>query len=230
MMRAVRWFSFRRLLCSVLLGAILTACFIWGWVFVPRGIQDSLDLNVVRAHVEFLDSNDVAHKGERAVWATEWSTRYVRDASTWSASDWLGPELPKEAPSWARIAEKPQKPNDIVFIVSHAHGWPFRGAAWYDRQTLHNYLSDTGPRGISSESESVWEVGGRYFLPLQPIWAGLLANLLIYACGAYALLTALAVTRATLRSHRGRCPRCAYDLRHDLPPGCPECGWNREPN
>ena len=27
---------------------------------------------------------------------------------------------------------------------------------------------------------------------------------------------------------RGRCPKCAYDLRGDTDEGCPECGWGRE--
>jgi hypothetical protein len=30
------------------------------------------------------------------------------------------------------------------------------------------------------------------------------------------------------RMRRGLCPRCEYDLRHDLDQGCPECGWHRE--
>lgn len=30
-----------------------------------------------------------------------------------------------------------------------------------------------------------------------------------------------------VREYYGHCPRCSYDLHHNLTPGCPECGWQR---
>lgn len=33
--------------------------------------------------------------------------------------------------------------------------------------------------------------------------------------------------RAASRRDRGACPRCGYELHHDLAAGCPECGWRR---
>lgn len=60
----------------------------------------------------------------------------------------------------------------------------------------------------------------------NPYWPGLALNTTFYAL----LLTPLvlfAPARRHLRLRRGRCPRCAYDLRGNLASGCPECGWNR---
>jgi hypothetical protein len=59
------------------------------------------------------------------------------------------------------------------------------------------------------------------------MWPGFALNTLIYAAAA-ALAAALwrTSTRA-LRRLRGRCPRCAYDLRAEPGGGCPECGWRR---
>lgn len=214
----------------------MTVIAVWGYIFLPRTVIARLDLGFVRGYTRYTDQSRVTHEGVESYWNTQWASWYDQNEQSERSAllsvnvdrAAIG-QLKQRAPGWAHTPEKPQKPNDILMIVSRAHGWPFRGAVWHDRQTLHNYLSDSGPRGISSKSESVWVVRDRYFLPLQPIWTGLLANLFIYAFGAYALLTVLAIVRATLRKHRGRCPRCAYDLRHALPAGCPECGWNRQP-
>jgi hypothetical protein len=67
-------------------------------------------------------------------------------------------------------------------------------------------------------------VRGQRILPLRPIWPGFLFNTLIYAAALWGLLFTPGVLRRTVRRRRGRCTRCAYDLRgieHDV---CPECG------
>jgi len=64
-------------------------------------------------------------------------------------------------------------------------------------------------------------------LPAQPLALGLIINTALYSVLWYLLLLSLVQARRLFRRRRGRCPRCAYDLRHDLAAGCPECGWNR---
>lgn len=64
-------------------------------------------------------------------------------------------------------------------------------------------------------------------IPLAPIWLGFTVDALFYGA-AWGVLLALVVgpgaLRRALRRRRGRCLRCAYDLR-GIPEGaCPECG------
>jgi hypothetical protein len=69
-----------------------------------------------------------------------------------------------------------------------------------------------------------------YVLPLRPIWPGFLINTLFYAVILWLLICGPFVLRRHIRLKRGRCPKCGYDLRGQLPgAGCPECGWNRQP-
>jgi hypothetical protein len=66
-------------------------------------------------------------------------------------------------------------------------------------------------------------------LPTRPLWLGLLGNMLSSTALPPVTFFGLGFIRHRLRTRRGHCPACNYDLRADLAAGCPECGWNREP-
>ena len=66
----------------------------------------------------------------------------------------------------------------------------------------------------------------RYF-PLRPIWPGFAIDTLVYGALWLGLLVGFGATKRALRTRRGHCPQCGYDLRGDLDAGCSECGWNR---
>lgn len=58
-------------------------------------------------------------------------------------------------------------------------------------------------------------------------WPGFIANSIVYAVLAFLFINGLLFAHRRSRRLRGRCPRCAYDLRAEFANGCPECGWNR---
>jgi hypothetical protein len=66
-------------------------------------------------------------------------------------------------------------------------------------------------------------------LPLAIIWPGFVVNTLFYATVLWLLIPGPFVLRRMIRRRRRRCPKCGYDLRGQLGAGCPECGWNRQP-
>lgn len=59
-------------------------------------------------------------------------------------------------------------------------------------------------------------------LPLRPLFPGFLLNTLAYAILAWTAVASLTNSRARLRTRRGTCPKCAYDLTNLTT--CPECG------
>jgi len=61
----------------------------------------------------------------------------------------------------------------------------------------------------------------RAFLPLRPIWWGLIADSLLFAVVLALALYALVAVRAIVRRRRGRCARCGFPVQSGR---CPECG------
>jgi hypothetical protein len=113
--------------------------------------------------------------------------------------------------------------------ADHAFGWPLP-ALWYRvNGTIGGKTATaTGIDGaiLLSPASTLSIRGGRFrALPLYPVWHGLVLNTLLFAGLLWLTLTGLPSARRALRIRRGRCPKCAYDLR-GLAPGspCPECG------
>jgi len=137
-------------------------------------------------------------------------------------------------------------------------GWPMRSLQWelWHRTQYVRDVPSTPMRStatiyrLDAQPEPAWLTGGiplpsrsgaisgppsKNRLPLRPLWAGFAINTVIYATLLWAVwavrrpLCALPRVRRLLRMSGGRCPQCGYDLRGRLESGCPECGWNRQP-
>lgn len=64
-------------------------------------------------------------------------------------------------------------------------------------------------------------------IPFIPIPLNFAANSLVYSLPWLATWCIWPPVRRSLRTRRGHCPDCNYDLQADPSGGCPECGWNR---
>jgi len=91
-----------------------------------------------------------------------------------------------------------------------------------------SYWFERDDRTASGTPHGVLELfGGGY--PLIPILPGFLVNTIFYAGVWFGIFFGVGFVKRVLRSKRGRCVKCSYDLR-GAPgddEGCPECGWNR---
>ncbi|MFT5423267.1 MAG: hypothetical protein ACI89L_001041 [Phycisphaerales bacterium] len=112
-------------------------------------------------------------------------------------------------------------------ILEYAYGWPRLALYSRDRviagqfQTEHGFVLQDSFLGHTFPYGSVT-------IPTGIIWRGLLFNSVFFGVCLYALLSIASATRRLHRYSRGRCPHCAYDLRHDFSAGCSECGWRKE--
>jgi hypothetical protein len=133
-------------------------------------------------------------------------------------------------PEWGdfeqiRFSFEGQAPHGL----EHCAGWPIP-SLWYalrmDDGADPRYPYALGGVILDLPSQT-WMSGDTRAIPLRPIWPGLILGSLFWAACPAVIVRAGWHTRARLRVRRGLCPHCAYDLRQNLPSGCPECGWNR---
>jgi hypothetical protein len=117
-------------------------------------------------------------------------------------------------------------------------GWPLRSMTWWTIVPESTRMTrDFEPSG------SLWRDGlplpkalARPFsslewrrLPVAPMPLGFAVNTLLYAAALWVPLAGIRLVRRRRTRRLGLWPACRYDLRHDLAPGCPECGWGRAP-
>lgn len=106
-------------------------------------------------------------------------------------------------------------PNPTVAVS--AVGWPF----------LSVKMIFVDVRGASAKgSRGLIRIGKWIFLPVLPIWGGLLINAIFYSPVPFALHWTWRAWVRHLRTSNGRCPSCGYDRRGLTSPtaACPECG------
>lgn len=129
----------------------------------------------------------------------------------------------------SQTMDDPEMPSPPAIVAQTRIGWP---ALAY--KTFRYRSSSPSGRVQVYESATVKLPLLRNESPLTPVYPGAIVNALAYWFVVFVSLALpsqlTVITTRRLRKHRGRCPRCAYDLRGDTDAGCPECGWNRETN
>ena len=219
--------SWRRLICAMLLGFLVSTATAW-ITLLPKSAKDKL--GIPRKHVRFgtvavVDDDYVTNQtysSGRQVWMGGYSESQAEFDEWYSESLTLGC-VPGPKPSWVRVPPRAEEPEDQLKIASIGYGWPVA--------TMRSYRS---VRHIEGEVQltRIGEVGVPWttmYLPMYPAPVGFIAVTATTGLLAYSVRTVWVCAPTWRRLRHGRCPQCNYDLAGDLTPGCPECGWNREP-
>ena len=112
----------------------------------------------------------------------------------------------------------------IVNVHFECTGWPLKSLAAV-------VVESRRPPAVKySEQELIggiglnWRSGGGPILPYLPVWRGLIVNTVL--CGAmfWLMFASWPIGRRLIRSRRGLCLWCGYDLHGTEHDRCPECG------
>jgi len=143
-----------------------------------------------------------------------------------------GARVESAAHNLDKLAEtRQQDPTVIVHWMSRwEFGVPFRSMS-------RVAMSTQSGRTITPTPLPTWQTGlqtpprfhnglaAREFLPIRPIWWGLLANWLIFGGLVWGGAAAIRQLRKTRRRRRGLCEGCGYVMAGLAT--CPECGLGR---
>ncbi len=145
-----------------------------------------------------------------------------------------GPHPSDLIPHWASIGppgpEFAQGVSDNDRQLAIGFGFPIP-SLWYEERNTSSPPSNAvkGCIDLGPSTRRLQQLKGcRRRLPLLPIWTGFTINTVFYAAILWLLIPGPFVLRRLIRSRRGHCIKCGYDLRGSPEAGCPECGWNRE--
>ena len=112
----------------------------------------------------------------------------------------------------------------IVNVHFECTGWPLKSLAAV-------VVESRRPPAVKySEQELIggiglnWRSGGGPILPYLPVWRGLIVNTVLYGAMFWLMFASWPVGRRLIRSRRGLCLWCGYDLHGTEHDRCPECG------
>jgi hypothetical protein len=116
----------------------------------------------------------------------------------------------------------PSVPRRAYFMTAHATGLPAPAMVRLQRSTL----------AAGAINDFDWELALPSWLPharglpVRPVWPGFAIDTVFYGCICFAALSARQAIRRRVRSIRGWCQGCGYDLSGISRPAsvCPECG------
>lgn len=108
-----------------------------------------------------------------------------------------------------------------------AYGWPM---AMFQSGMMQDRTSSVAVDAYLLKPNKLVRFGATDYrgttLPIGPLWRGLTVNLAFWWLLAFGVLSI--PLRVWLRRRKGRCPKCAYDLKRDFANGCSECGWRKD--
>ena len=142
--------------------------------------------------------------------------------------------------SWLLVNGLPVVGLVAGYGVAQALNNRFGGTLW-KRRTLHvffgigliilllGYIEPLAYRGLASSGVWGWidELSSQAIIHSFTAYGLLWALPLLIWLGFGFMMLRRARRQIRLYPAHTKCPQCGYDLRGDLEPGCPECGWRR---
>ena len=112
----------------------------------------------------------------------------------------------------------------IVYMHFECTGWPLKSFAAVVVESRRSPAVKYSEQELIGGIELNWRGGGGPILPYLPVWRGLIVNTVFYGAMFWLMFASWPVGRRIIRSRRGLCLWCGYDLHGTEHDRCPECG------
>lgn len=112
------------------------------------------------------------------------------------------------------------------YQITQGHlGWPFLCLK------MNSWGENIAYRRVINSGHDMYVVNFEITFPTRIHVGGMFGNSLLFGGSAWIFvwltLFNLSRCRSYFRRAKGLCPQCKYELKAQVSPGCPECGWNR---
>lgn len=122
--------------------------------------------------------------------------------------------------------------NSIANGYEQDIGWPMRAFwccfFWGDYQMGSGPVFADGLQFRQSNATAGTTLSYPIILPVHVLWPGFVFNAIFYGSILWLCRGFWRALCRSMRSWKGFCRTCGYDLRGNLLRGCPECGWRRK--
>ncbi len=116
--------------------------------------------------------------------------------------------------------------NESLIVNMHFEctGWPLKSFAAVAVESLRPTEVKYSELNVIGGIQLNRNIGGGPLLPYLPVWSGLMVNTVFYGAMFWLIFASWPVGRRIIRSRRGLCLWCGYDLQGAAHDRCPECG------
>jgi hypothetical protein len=129
---------------------------------------------------------------------------------------------PSEVPSWSIIRQGRAPEARSARFFEQGFGWPMICMAQrHEFDPANDRITRTNAIRMPRQLRQYVEGS---FLPLVPVWPGLLVNAALFGWLWFVVLACPNMCRKRIRKLRGHCPDCGYNRREAASDRCPECG------
>lgn len=230
----------RTIAIFLILGAIVNVLVAWGCAVFVDAVRTHGEVTRGQYTYEVKAHHAHYHLWYVLTWSKPGAAYYYYDESIddehyQAAIDADNAAIRSAWPYWARPLELyVESGTELWSRRVDARGWPTvslwsddEADRWFDDQMWRLKSSGSLDIGLEPWPRHVDEGPRQRVLPLRPIWRGIIINTLFYSLVLCLLFVTVMQSRLAVRRLRHRCPKCAYLLKGQTVPGCPECGWGR---
>lgn len=220
-----RWLA--AIVIFLLLGATISVTVAWMFALVPLDLNNSTEYEHGDRSILVTHNGGIVYYGVADPKSVD-----LRWQFSGFTIDRTGESL--DPPAWVKI--EPMKAGELLQYIGT--GWPLPALhygldfstdvplGFLEAHRVHGALRGDHFVREDFEKQGI-QLGKTPFLPIAPIWSGLLINTLLYAIAAFVVFNARPIVRrisAFKRLRRNRCAMCDYDRRGHPQSICPECG------
>ncbi len=132
-----------------------------------------------------------------------------------------------DMPHWSSMRHSFTQPVSGTPLMRHefAYGWPMLAFSYVVESG--SQIANSSALGAIRAPSWMHVLGNGTWIPMTPIWSGLIMNAALYFAVMLCFYTGIRRLVRVRRLKQSKCLQCGFYLDRGIDLGCSECGWRR---